>query len=97
MNILFCFDCWFFIPEGRRFNDLTEDQWDDCMEGECHAGVPKLGQMLTDRHGDPFRDFGEWPKVMASDWCGKLEPREQSAPQTDPGLSSKAVGEPCVA
>ena len=41
-----------------------------CLEGQCHAELPVLGQMLKDRQGDPFRDFGEWPKVLASDWCG---------------------------
>ena len=22
-----CFDCRFFVPEGKLHNDLTEDQW----------------------------------------------------------------------
>lgn len=72
-----CFDCRFFVPEGRSQNDLAEDQWDDCMEGECHAGLPVLGQSLTDRHGDEFRGFSEWPKVLASDWCGHFTPRKE--------------------
>jgi len=87
MSIQFCFDCRFFVPEGERFNDLTEDQWDECLEGECRAGLPRLGQMLTDRHGDLFRDFGEWPKVMASDWCGKFNRRIGSGLPTCPASS----------
>jgi hypothetical protein len=41
-----------------------------------------LGPMLTDRDGDEFRDFGEWPKVLACDWCGEYAPyaSDQSAP-----------------
>lgn len=77
-----CFDCRFFVPEGSFHNELTEDQWDECLEGECHVAPPVLGQMLKDRHGDPFRDFGEWPKVMASDWCAKHVLREIASPPT---------------
>lgn len=75
MNEPFCFGCQFFVREESTHNDLTEEQWDSCLEGQCRAGLPVLGRMLKDRHGDPFRDFGEWPKVMASDWCGKFERR----------------------
>ncbi len=78
MTAPFCFDCRFFVPEKSFHNNLTEEQWDDCLEGQCRAGLPVLGRRLKDRHGDPFRDFGEWPKVMASDWCGKFERRIRS-------------------
>ena len=75
-----CFQCRYFAPEGRLHNDLTENQWDECLEGECRAGLPALGQLLTDRHGDEFRHFGEWPKVMAGDWCGHFVRKEDKAP-----------------
>jgi hypothetical protein len=83
MSTSFCFDCRFFVPEGTWLNDLTEGQWDECIEGECRAALPVLGQLLTDRHGDPFRDFGDWPKVLASDWCGQFEPREKPGATRD--------------
>ena len=76
MNAPVCFDCVYFVPEGSQHNDLIPRQWDECLEGECHRGVPRLGLMLKDRHGDSFRHFGEWPKVMAGDWCGEFKPRE---------------------
>jgi hypothetical protein len=55
MSTCCCFDCRLFIPEGRSQNDLADDQWDECLEGECRAGLPVLGQLLTDLHGDSFR------------------------------------------
>lgn len=68
-----CFNCRFFVPESSAHNDLTQAQWDDGLEGECRRHTPTLGIMLTDRHGDEFRHYGEWPKVMAGDWCGCFE------------------------
>jgi len=83
MSEPFCFDCRFFVPEGKWRNDLTSDQWDDCMEGECRAGLPALGQLLTDLQGETFRHFGKWPKVMASEWCGAFTLRESSNTAND--------------
>ena len=74
MKAPFCFDCRFFVPEGSFHNELTEDKWDDCLEGQCRAALPVLGRMVKDRHDDLCRDFAEWPKVMASDWCVTFEP-----------------------
>jgi hypothetical protein len=76
MNDSCCFDCVFFAPGGSQHNNLTEDQLDDCLEGECHRNCPTLGDMSTDRHGDEFRCFGEWPKVLAGDWCGRFRARQ---------------------
>ena len=92
MKAPLCFDCRFFVPEGSIHSELTEDQWDECLEGECHAAPPVLGQMLEDRHGDSFRDFAEWPKVMASDWCGKHVPRGITLPaqRVAPGSPTSA-------
>ena len=87
MTTPLCFDCRFFVPEGRLHNDLTEDQWDDCLEGTCRAEPPSLGELLADRHGERFRHYGEWPKVMASDWCGRFA----AARPTDDAPRSRTV------
>lgn len=76
MNVPCCFDCRFFAPHGAQHNDLTENQWDECLEGECHRNCPDLGNTLVDRHGDEGRAFGEWPKVLAADWCGRFRARQ---------------------
>ena len=78
MDQPFCFDCRFFVPTDMRHNDPAPDQWDECVEGECRHDTPRLGEMLVDRHGDAFRHFGQWPKVMACDWCGAFEPGQRA-------------------
>lgn len=75
MTAACCFDCRFFAPDHRTCNDLTEDEWDECLPGECRRRCPALGPMVTDRYGDEQRHFGEWPKVLASDWCGEFQKR----------------------
>ncbi len=75
MHSPFCFDCRFFVPDGRLHNDLTEEQWDEALEGECRAGLPALGPLVSDRHGDEYRHYGEWPRVLASFWCGQFQPK----------------------
>ena len=75
MDSPFCFDCRFFVPDDRLHNDLTEDDWDEILEGECRAGLPALGPVVTDRHGDEYRHYGEWPRVLASFWCGQFQPK----------------------
>ena len=75
MDTPFCFDCRFLVPDDRLHNDLTQDDWDDILEGECRASLPALGPVVTDRHGDEYRHYGEWPRVLASFWCGHFQPR----------------------
>ena len=76
MNATVCFYCVYFVPDPLQHSDPDPGQWDECLEGECHRHVPRLGVMLKDRNGDSFRHFGEWPKVAAGDWCGEFKPRE---------------------
>lgn len=78
-DLPYCFDCRFFVAQGRTHNDLAEEEWDECRTGECRRHCPPLGPMETDRHGDAFRHFSEWPKVMAGDWCGEFEPKRSAA------------------
>ncbi len=87
-----CFDCVHFTPGGTRRNDLTEDQWDECLEGECHRHTPHLGPVFKDRDGDTYRHFGQWPRVMAGDWCGEFESRHKA--RRDSGARTPHVG-PC--
>lgn len=70
-----CFDCDFFHIEGKDVSELTEADWHGgCVEGECHFNPPVLGPEI-ERNGDTFRCFGEFPKVLSSDWCGQFQPR----------------------
>ncbi len=87
-----CFDCVHFTPGGTRRNDLTEEQWDECLEGECHRHTPHLGPVFKDRDGDTYRHFGQWPRVMAGDWCGEFESRYKAT--RDSGARTPHVG-PC--
>jgi len=87
-----CFYCFYFTPASIDRNSLTEEKWDDCMEGECRRHVPHLGQLLTDRHGEEFRHYGEWPRVLAGDWCGEFRPRRQAGP-----VNPESTPVPCAA
>jgi len=86
-----CFDCVHFAPGGTRRNELTEDQWDECLEGECHRRTPHLGPELIDNHGDTFRHLGEWPKVMAGDWCGEFAERPVRTGSANANLTGSVV------
>ncbi len=70
-----CFDCDFFQLEVRDTPELSEDDWDNgCAEGECHLNPPVLGPEIESQ-GETFRHFGEFPRVLVSDWCGQFQPR----------------------
>jgi len=34
---------------------------------------------LYDMKDEDWRAYGEWPKVLACDWCGKFVPRKKRA------------------
>jgi hypothetical protein len=75
MNPLRCRNCRFFqLDETQTASEVFKD-WEEMKEGECRAEPPRLGEMLTDRDGETFRHFGQWPRVMAIDWCGRFDPR----------------------
>ena len=75
MNKRLCFDCVFFAPEGKRINDLTEDQWDEGITGECRRHCPVA--LEPDEDGR-IVNYAYWPIVLASDWCGELKPRAEA-------------------
>ena len=90
MDNPFCFYCRFFAPDDAGHGKAAPGQWDECMEGECRRDTPRLGDLLVDRCGDAFRHFGQWPKVMAGDWCGRFEPRQDAT--RDSGARTRHVG-----
>jgi len=89
MDNPFCFHCRFFAPDEAGHGNAAHGHWDECMEGECRHDTPRLGDLLVDRHGDAFRHFGQWPKVMAGDWCGRFEPRQDAT--RDSGARTRHV------
>lgn len=93
-----CLDCRYFVPEGRLHNDLDEEEAarPDRVDGECRRYCPTLGQMLTDRHGDGFRHYGEWPKVMGCDSCGEFRPHERAAQHAPRRDGTIATTRPCA-
>ena len=84
-----CFDCRFFVPDHRTGNDLTEDDWDECLPGECRRLPPALGDLVEDRYGDKDRCFGQWPKVIASDWCGECQQGNARQTAEPPGAEQE--------
>ncbi len=74
-----CYNCRFFslgehgspAYESENLSKEFEDDW----EGICKFNPPVLGELMRDREGDDFRHYGEWPKIMAGEWCGKFELR----------------------
>lgn len=64
-----CSDCRFFHREYAPAEQPL------VAEGECRRHPPVVGELLTDRHGETFRHYGEWPRVMDSDWCGSFDPK----------------------
>ncbi len=69
-----CFDCRFFSPEGiQRVDDLTEQDWDECLDGECRKSPPSVGRFRGEEQYYQY-DFGQWPHVQAAEWCGEFEP-----------------------
>lgn len=71
-----CFDCEFFMPEGKNCPDeLTEADWDNgTREGECRRRPPALGPFVKRMD---MRTFGECPRVLATDWCGEFAARQE--------------------
>ncbi len=70
-----CFDCDYYQIDNKEVSDLTDDDWQGgCAEGECRFNPPVLGEEI-ERNGDKYRSYGEFPKVLSSDWCGQFRPR----------------------
>jgi len=81
-----CFDCRFYSP-GDYGCPMDEEEsqipkdGDDCLPGVCRRHPPLLGELVVnERDKEPWRTYGEWPKVMACDWCGEFQRRERPLP-----------------
>ena len=91
-----------FLPAGAFDDELTAVLCLACdsvrVVGQCRREPPQLGEILMDRHGEAFRHFGEWPKVLGCDWCGAYQPtiratEEQQDATSSPPLARVAAGE----
>lgn len=69
-----CFDCKYFCPEAGKasVDDLAEKDWNEAMPGECRRHAPRVGQYLGEDHPFNSYDYGQWPMVQASNWCGEF-------------------------
>jgi hypothetical protein len=72
-----CWDCLFFEPEGPV--DVTVPYTDECEAGFCHRHPPQVGELVKTLNGSEFRCYAEFPKVMASDWCGAFQARQDAS------------------
>lgn len=72
-----CFDCRFFAPNSDRV--LEAQDRDETLAGECRFHQPQVGDLMNANIDDQERWFGEFPHVMASDWCGSFEPRQRES------------------
>lgn len=73
-----CFDCRFFCREGiDKADELTAEDWDECLEGDCRRSPPVVGRF---RGEDEYLryDYGQWPLVQAVNWCGAFEPCQRA-------------------
>ncbi len=80
MNRIRCFDCKYFSPSaaGSSAENLTEKDWDEAMLGECRRCPPRVGKYLGEGVLVDGYDYGQWPLVLASDWCGAFESCERA-------------------
>ncbi|NUQ10807.1 MAG: hypothetical protein HUU26_00550 [Gemmatimonadaceae bacterium] len=54
-------------------DDLTEQDWDEGLEGECRRNPPCVGRFRGEDEHLQY-DYGQWPLVQAVNWCGAFEP-----------------------
>ena len=82
-----CFDCRFFCTfDGEtRADDLTQSDLHECLQGHCRRNTPMVGHFRGEDQALEY-DYGQWPLVLGSNWCGRFEPCERAirdiAPQT---------------
>lgn len=86
-----CWDCRFYTPESGH--DVTGPWPDECEPGECHRYPPRVGGLVKDRHGDDWRCYADFPKVMACDWCGEYQPR-RGIDQSTKGTGAEETCDP---
>jgi len=72
-----CWYCQFFEPDGSA--DLSKPWTDDLLPGECRRHPPQIGDLINRDTHEEERLFGDFPRVMAGDWCGEFQHRDASA------------------
>jgi len=83
-----CYLCRFFSPGDSgtpRDEELEEipEGGDYTLVGVCRRRPPELGPVVRQSDGEDWRTYGEWPRVMACDWCGEFEQRADPLPYTE--------------
>ncbi len=84
-----CFDCQFFHPESGHVLDGRSD--DRARLGECRCKPPEVGDIINPGADDEERWFGEYPKVLASDWCGDFAARRIESEFSNTFLADPSV------
>ncbi|MAE40906.1 MAG: hypothetical protein CML07_08330 [Psychrobacter sp.] len=86
-----CYDCAFWSP--GEMGGWREESFDlpgfwesETMPGQCRFRPPSLGEVATDQDGEPFTLFGQWPKTMACDWCGRFKQRQSERQNQDKAM-----------
>ena len=69
-----CWHCRFFEPSDP--SSLEKPWTDETLPGECRLLPPQIGDLIKRGTDDEERWFGNFPRVMAGDWCGQFQPRE---------------------
>jgi hypothetical protein len=75
-----CYDCRFFspgdfgCPQDYLEKELPKD-WDEGLYGVCRLNPPRHGDMIKRGDDEQWQFYGEWPRVMAVDWCGQFQQR----------------------
>lgn len=76
---MMCYNCRFFSPgeHGCASYELEQKlgEFEESLEGVCRRHFPRVGQLLKSQNGKEFYDYGVWPIVLASQWCGEFQPR----------------------
>lgn len=70
-----CRDCRYFQPNppADRPGDLAAALNGGSNGGECHRRPPAFGPLVE---AIGTRTLGEFPRILAADWCGEFSPRE---------------------
>jgi len=74
MTQSFCLDCRFFsTDDGVRSADLAPVKHDECLQGHCRRNPPTVGHFRGENLSLEY-DYGQWPIVLSTDWCGAFQP-----------------------
>ena len=72
-----CWHCSFFHPEG--IVSRQQPLFDEAQPGECRIYPPQVGDLIHRGTDDEQRWYGNFPRVMAGDWCGQFQVNDAAA------------------